>query len=71
MHFIKEIRFLKAYYWACLGKYAFKPSDRIEWTKQAKHDLDMLNIHPEVYCNSDPANYYFRGKHADIKAIIK
>ncbi|KAI9271789.1 hypothetical protein BDA99DRAFT_500982 [Phascolomyces articulosus] len=68
MHFIQEIRFLKAYYWANLGKYAFTPSDRIEWTDRARTDLDQLNIPAHIYCNPDPANLYSRGKPADLCA---
>ncbi|KAI8148161.1 hypothetical protein BJV82DRAFT_594826 [Fennellomyces sp. T-0311] len=68
MHFIQEIRFLKAYYWANLGKYAFTPSDRIEWTDRARADLDSLEIPAHIYCNPDPANCYSRGKPADLCA---
>ncbi|KAI8987603.1 hypothetical protein BDF20DRAFT_277734 [Mycotypha africana] len=65
MRFIQEIRFLKAYYWANLGKYAFTPSDRIEWTERAKMDLESLKIPAHVYCNPDPANSYLRNIPSD------
>jgi hypothetical protein len=58
MHFIQEIRFLKAYYWACMGKYAFTPRDRIDWTERAKADLDALSIPSTPYINPDPAKFY-------------
>lgn len=54
MHFIQEIRFLKAYYWSNLGRYAFSIEDRIEWTERAKRDFDILHIPSEVYCVTDP-----------------
>jgi hypothetical protein len=66
MHFIQEIRFLKAYYWANLGKFAFTPEDRIEWTERAKKDFDALNIPADTYCNPDPGNIYYRGFQADL-----
>ena len=66
MHFIQEIRFLKAYYWANLGKFAFTPDDRIEWTQRAKKDFDVLGIPSDTYCNSDPGNTYYRGFQADL-----
>ncbi|KAF7728389.1 hypothetical protein EC973_006197 [Apophysomyces ossiformis] len=56
MHFIQEIRFLKAYYWANLGKYAFSAEDRREWTERAKRDFDILNIPSHVYCMAEVAN---------------
>lgn len=62
----EEIKFLKAYYHACMGKYAFTPSDRITWTKEAKQELEALNIPPKIYINPDPANSYSRGKSADM-----
>ncbi|ORX45471.1 hypothetical protein DM01DRAFT_1311751 [Hesseltinella vesiculosa] len=58
MHFIQEIRFLKAYYWACMGKYAFTPKDRIDWTVRAKNDLDILNIPTTRYLNPDPTRCF-------------
>ncbi|KAI8086018.1 uncharacterized protein BX664DRAFT_334708 [Halteromyces radiatus] len=61
MHFIQEIRFLKAYYWANMGKYAFTPRDRIDWTERAKTDLDALSIPSNVYINPDPAKFYSQG----------
>ncbi|KAI8376559.1 uncharacterized protein BYT42DRAFT_575048 [Radiomyces spectabilis] len=66
MHFIQEIRFLRAYYWAILGKYAFMPSERIEWTNRAKADLEALEIPSHVYCNPDPGKYYSWGTPADL-----
>jgi hypothetical protein len=66
MHFIQEIRFLKAYYWANLGKFAFTPEDRIEWTERAKKDFEALGIPADTYCNPDPANIYYRGFQADL-----
>jgi hypothetical protein len=66
MHFIQEIRFLKAYYWAHLGKFAFTPEDRIEWTKRAKTDFDILGIPSDTYCNQDPENFYYAGFQADL-----
>jgi hypothetical protein len=66
MHFIQEIRFLKAYYWANLGKFAFTPEDRIEWTDRAKKDFDVLGISSDTYCNPDPENLYYRGFPADL-----
>ncbi|KAI9309138.1 hypothetical protein BJ944DRAFT_194658 [Cunninghamella echinulata] len=66
MHFIHEIRFLKAYYWACMGKYAFTPKDRIDWTRRAEQDLEDLNIPPKIYINPDPANSYTHEKPADM-----
>ncbi|KAI9311398.1 hypothetical protein BX666DRAFT_2032142 [Dichotomocladium elegans] len=68
MHFIQEITFLKAYYWANLGKYAFTPADRIEWTERARIDLDRLEIPSHVYCNPDPSNCYSSGHKADLRA---
>jgi hypothetical protein len=66
MHFIQEIRFLKAYYWANLGKFAFTPEDRIEWTARAKKDFDALDIPSDTYCNPDPGSTYYRGFQADL-----
>lgn len=66
MHFIQEIRFLKAYYWANLGKFAFTPEDRVEWTERAKKDFDTLGIPADTYCNPDPGNIYYRGFQADL-----
>lgn len=68
MRFIQEIRFLKAFYWANLGKYAFTPGDRIEWTQRAKTDLEDLKIPSHIYCNPDPAKLYSRGTPADLIA---
>ncbi|KAI9478765.1 MAG: hypothetical protein EXX96DRAFT_572195 [Benjaminiella poitrasii] len=68
MRFIQEIRFLKAYYWANLGKYAFTPANRIEWTQRAKADLEDLKIPSDIYCNPDPANSYSRDTPADLTA---
>ncbi|KAI8083598.1 hypothetical protein BDF21DRAFT_337121 [Thamnidium elegans] len=68
MRFIQEIRFLKSFYWANLGKYAFTPADRIEWTQRAKADFDDLKIPSHVYCNPDPANLYSRDTPADLTA---
>ncbi|KAL0091054.1 hypothetical protein F4703DRAFT_1400836 [Phycomyces blakesleeanus] len=67
MHFIEEIRFLKAYYWSFLGKYAFKPTERIKWTEQARNEFRKLNIPDEIYCNPDPGNCYARGTPANIR----
>ncbi|CAO3591042.1 unnamed protein product [Absidia cylindrospora] len=61
MHFIQEIRFLKAYYWACMGKYAFTPRDRIDWTERAKTDLDALDIPSAAYINPDPEKSFNLG----------
>ncbi|KAI8344260.1 hypothetical protein BC941DRAFT_408182 [Chlamydoabsidia padenii] len=61
MHFIHEIRFLKAYYWACMGKYAFTPRDRIDWTDRAKADFIKLGIPTLSYINPDPSNTYTNG----------
>ncbi|KAI8336142.1 hypothetical protein BC941DRAFT_428418 [Chlamydoabsidia padenii] len=61
MHFIHEIRFLKAYYWACMGKYAFTPRDRIDWTDRATADFIDLGIPSLGYINPDPANTYTNG----------
>ncbi|ORX50236.1 hypothetical protein DM01DRAFT_1409225 [Hesseltinella vesiculosa] len=58
MKFIHEIRFLKAYYCSILGKYAFSPKDRIEWTEIAKTEFERINIASAVYCNPDPQNLY-------------
>ncbi|KAI8380592.1 hypothetical protein EDC96DRAFT_491498 [Choanephora cucurbitarum] len=68
MRFIQEIRFLKAFYWANLGKYAFTPADRIEWTHRAKVDFEELKIPSHVYCNPDPENSYSRHSPADLTA---
>ncbi|KAI8067021.1 uncharacterized protein B0P05DRAFT_621206 [Gilbertella persicaria] len=68
MRFIQEIRFLKAFYWANLGKYAFTPADRIEWTHRARVDFEDLKIPSHVYCNPDPANSYTRHMPADLTA---
>ncbi|KAI9307012.1 hypothetical protein BJ944DRAFT_228992 [Cunninghamella echinulata] len=69
MKFINEIKFLKAYYYSNLGKYAFTPMDRIEWTKKARSDFERLNIPVEVYCNPDPINCYHEGKVADYTML--
>jgi hypothetical protein len=61
MHFIQEIRFLKAYYWANLGKFAFTPEDRAEWTSRSTKDFESLGIPSDTYCNPDPENCYYRG----------
>ncbi|KAI9362251.1 hypothetical protein BD770DRAFT_316637 [Pilaira anomala] len=68
MRYVQEIRFLKSFYWANLGKYAFTPADRIEWTQRAKADFDDLKIPSHVYCNPDPANLYSRDTPADLTA---
>ncbi|KAI8994507.1 hypothetical protein BDB01DRAFT_840989 [Pilobolus umbonatus] len=68
MHLTQEIKFLKAFYWANLGKYAFTPSDRIAWTENARKDLDDLNIPAHVYCNPDPVTMYSRDTPADLIA---
>lgn len=67
MHFIHEIKFLKAYYWANLGKFAFTPEDRINWTERATKDLDLLGIPADTYCNPDPENLHYRGFPADFR----
>lgn len=67
MHFIHEIRFLKAYYWANLGKFAFTPEDRLEWTGRAIKDFNMLGVPVDIYCNPDPANLHYRGFPADLR----
>ncbi|KAI9008961.1 hypothetical protein CLU79DRAFT_891574 [Phycomyces nitens] len=67
MHFIEEIRFLKAYYWSFLGKYAFKPTERIRWTEEARNEFRKLKIPDEIYCNPDPGNCYARGTPANIR----
>lgn len=51
MEFLQEIRFLKAYYWATLGKYAFTEQDRVEWTTQARRLFDEMCIPQDIYCN--------------------
>ncbi|KAI9469638.1 MAG: hypothetical protein EXX96DRAFT_586924 [Benjaminiella poitrasii] len=66
MHFIQEIRFLKAYYWANLGKFAFTPEDRVEWTERAKRDFEWLGIPADTYCNPDPGRLYYRNFPADL-----
>ncbi|OZJ03803.1 hypothetical protein BZG36_03026 [Bifiguratus adelaidae] len=55
MQYIQEIRFLKAYYHAKLGKYAFTAEDRVSWTDQARQELDALKIPASVYCNPNPS----------------
>lgn len=55
MEFLHEILFLKAYYWAMLGKYAFTVQDRIDWTDQARRIFDHLCIPQDIYCNPDPS----------------
>ncbi|KAI9268753.1 hypothetical protein BY458DRAFT_436773 [Sporodiniella umbellata] len=60
MHFIHEIKFLKAFYWANLGKFAFTAEDRINWTKRASADLDLLGIPADTYCNPDPERLHYR-----------
>ncbi|KAI8086298.1 uncharacterized protein BX664DRAFT_335464 [Halteromyces radiatus] len=69
MKFINEIKFLKAYYCSILGKYAFTPADRKEWTEKAASDLESIGIRPEVYCNSDPQNCYYEGRPADYAVV--
>ncbi|KAI8139465.1 hypothetical protein BJV82DRAFT_521836 [Fennellomyces sp. T-0311] len=54
MHFMHEIRFLKAYYWAKLGKYAFTVQERTDWTRQAEEDFRRLGIPYSEYCNPNP-----------------
>ena len=49
-----EIKFLKAFYCAVLGKYAFTEEERIDWTNKAKDELDRLGIPSKEYCNPDP-----------------
>ncbi|KAI7898063.1 uncharacterized protein BX663DRAFT_526061 [Cokeromyces recurvatus] len=66
MQFIHEIRFLKAYYWANLGKFAFTPEDRVEWTGRAKKDFESLEIPADTYCNPDPDHVYYHGYQADL-----
>ncbi|KAI8331150.1 hypothetical protein BC941DRAFT_439130 [Chlamydoabsidia padenii] len=70
MKYVNEIKFLKAYYCSILGKYAFTPADRIEWTEKATLDLDSLGIPAQVYSNSDPQNNYFEGKPADYSQEV-
>ncbi|KAI8343565.1 hypothetical protein BC941DRAFT_411733 [Chlamydoabsidia padenii] len=65
MKFINEIKFLKAYYYSILGKYAFTPADRMEWTGKAILDLHSLGVPYERYVNNDPQHYYTVGKPAD------
>ncbi|KAI9250715.1 hypothetical protein BY458DRAFT_536237 [Sporodiniella umbellata] len=67
MRFIQEIRFLKAFYWANLGKYAFTPVDRLEWTRRAQKDFESLKIASHIYCNPDPKNLYSRSRPADLR----
>ncbi|KAI8375100.1 hypothetical protein EDC96DRAFT_497898 [Choanephora cucurbitarum] len=70
MHFIQEIKFLKAYYWANLGKFAFTPEDRVEWTERAKRDFESLGIPVDTYCNPNPRTVYYRGLQADFCASV-
>ncbi|KAG1471599.1 hypothetical protein G6F56_002035 [Rhizopus delemar] len=67
MRFIQEIRFLKAFYWANLGKYAFTPADRLEWTRRSQKDFESLKIASHIYCNPDPKNLYSRSRPADLQ----
>ncbi|KAI8988967.1 hypothetical protein BDB01DRAFT_783845 [Pilobolus umbonatus] len=67
MKFLQEIKFMKAYYWACLGKFAFAPEDRKEWTNRAKEDFHALNIPHDIYCNPDPEAMYCRNYVADVR----
>ncbi|KAI8374416.1 uncharacterized protein BYT42DRAFT_639583 [Radiomyces spectabilis] len=67
MHFIQEIKFLRAYYWSNIGKYAFSPQERIKWTEQARRDFDALKIPAHIYCNPDPAHCYTGGQQADLR----
>jgi hypothetical protein len=69
MKFINEIKFLKAYYYSILGKYAFTPADRMEWTEKAILDLHSLGIPYQRYVNSDPQHYYTDGKPADYTVL--
>ncbi|KAI9311724.1 hypothetical protein BX666DRAFT_1994979 [Dichotomocladium elegans] len=55
MHNIKEITFLKGYYMANLGKFAFTPDERKKWTESARAEFDLLDIPTHIYCNPDPA----------------
>lgn len=70
MHFIHEIKFLKAFYWANLGKFAFTPEDRISWTERAANDFDLLGIPADTYCNPEPENLHYRGFPADLRLPI-
>lgn len=51
MHYMQEIKFLKAYYWASLGRYAFTVEDRTAWTLEANQYFRELEIPAEEYCN--------------------
>lgn len=66
MHYLDEIRFLRAYYWSKMGKFAFTPKDRIEWTNRAKKEFHELGIPAHTYLNPDPGNIYYRGLPADV-----
>ncbi|KAI9496217.1 hypothetical protein BDB00DRAFT_953131 [Zychaea mexicana] len=55
MHFMHEIRFLKAFYCSVLGKYAFTAEERTDWTNQAKEAFVQLGIPHAEYCNPDPS----------------
>ncbi|CAO3667120.1 unnamed protein product [Rhizopus stolonifer] len=70
MHFIHEIKFLKAFYWANLGKFAFTPEDRISWTERAANDFGLLGIPADTYCNPDPENLHYCGFPADLRLPI-
>ncbi|KAI9248827.1 hypothetical protein BDA99DRAFT_608896 [Phascolomyces articulosus] len=55
MHFMHEIKFLRAFYCSVLGKYAFHKEERIDWTNQARGEFIRLGIPHEEYCNPDPS----------------
>ena len=52
---MNESKFLKAFYCAVLGKYAFTEEERVDWTNQSKDELDRLGIPSTEYCNPDPS----------------
>ncbi|KAL1916785.1 uncharacterized protein VTP21DRAFT_5489 [Calcarisporiella thermophila] len=45
-----EIFFLKAYYFAKLGRYTTSQSEREEWTARAKTEFERLGIDSNIYC---------------------
>ncbi|KAI7871605.1 hypothetical protein BDF14DRAFT_1762829 [Spinellus fusiger] len=69
MHYIEEISFLKAYYWSFLGKYAFKSSERINWTDKAIKEFRHLGIPYSIYCNPSPEKSNVKGTIASLVEI--
>ncbi|KAI9319815.1 hypothetical protein BX666DRAFT_1853406 [Dichotomocladium elegans] len=59
MPYIHEFKFLKAYFMARLGRFAYSSEDRHTWTSEARKYFDDLCIPANEYCNPNPSKPFY------------